>query len=186
MSKDDGVGAGRSARSARPAGAGRIAETDGKEELKASLCEAIDHRRDDLLEIANAILHQPELGFKEHQTARLVADQFARLGLPYREGLALTGVKAYLRGSKPGPTVAVLGELDAIVVSDHPCADPATGAAHACGHNGQIASLIGVAAGLKDVGAAGRLAGNVVLFAVPAEECVELEYRRGLRQEGRI
>jgi len=161
-------------------------ENGGKEAIKARACAAIDQRREDLIELASSVLRQPELGFKESRTARVVAERFGRLGLPFREGLAITGVKATLHGARPGPTLAILGELDAVVVSDHPYADPETGAAHACGHNGQIAALVGVAAGLVAAEAAAHLAGKVVFFAVPAEELVELEYRRQLRREGRI
>ena len=51
-------------------------------------------------------------------------------------------------GAKDGPTFALLGELDGLVVAGHPIADPETGAAHACGHNAQMAGLLGAAMGL--------------------------------------
>ena len=54
-----------------------------------------------------------------------------------------------LAGSRSGPTFAILGELDGLVVAGHPEADPTTGAAHACGHNAQIAGLLGAAIGLS-------------------------------------
>ena len=78
-----------------------------------------------------------------------------------------------------------MGELDALVVPDHPRADSATGAAHACGHNAQIAGMLGAAMGLVRVNAAEHLSGNVVFFAVPAEEYVEIDYRLGLVKEGK-
>ena len=67
-----------------------------------------------------------------------VARTFRDLGLPHAEGLALTGVKASLAGAADGPSVAILGELDALPVPGHPYADAETGAAHACGHHAQI------------------------------------------------
>jgi amidohydrolase len=154
--------------------------------LKAAVCAAIDRRGDELIRIADDIYHHPELGFKEHRTAGIVSAYFDRLGLTHRDGLALTGVKARLEGGRGGPCVAVLGELDSLAVAEHPAADPATGAAHACGHNAQIAMLLGVAAGLVDAGVAPHLAGSVVLFAVPAEEYVEIEYRAGLARQGQL
>ncbi|MCL5025823.1 MAG: amidohydrolase, partial [Chloroflexi bacterium] len=87
-----------------------MASTD---ELKDRLCRTIDSHRGDTVAIANTILRHPETGFKEFQTAKLVAGELAKMGLPYREGLAMTGVKAKLEGASPGPTVAVMGELDA-------------------------------------------------------------------------
>ncbi|MEG0797668.1 MAG: amidohydrolase [Acidaminococcaceae bacterium] len=129
---------------------------------------------------------EPELGFKEVKTAAKVAAVFDELGLEYQTGLALTGVKARLDGAQAGPTLAILGELDAIGCPDSPQADPQTGAAHACGHNLQQAAMLGAAYGLKLSGVMSELAGSVVFFAVPAEEYVELEYRRRLIAEGKI
>lgn len=153
--------------------------------MKERVCAAIDQRRKDIVDIGESIMDAPELGFKETRTAAQVKQTFTSAGLPYDEGLALTGVKAVLRGGRPGPTIALMGELDALQVPDHPRADPQTGAAHACGHNAQIAGLMGAAMGLSDAGVADQLAGNVVFFAVPAEEYVEIDYRIGLVKEGK-
>ncbi|HEX2035778.1 MAG TPA: amidohydrolase [Chloroflexota bacterium] len=154
--------------------------------LKAAVCDAIDRRGEEVIRIADDIYHHPELGFKEWRTARIVSDYFERLGLPHRDGLAITGVKATMAGQQAGPTVAVLGELDALAVRGHLQADPETGAAHACGHNAQIAMMLAVAAGFVDAGLAAHLAGNVVFFAVPAEEYVEIEYRNELARQGKL
>ena len=155
------------------------------EELKEAICAAIDHRKDRIVEAGEAIMDAPELGFKEWATADRVKATFDELGLEYEDKLALTGVKARLKGGRPGPTLALMGELDALLVPDHPRANVETGAAHACGHNAQIAGLLGAARGLVDSGAAEHLAGEIVFFAVPAEEYVELEYRLGLVKEGK-
>ena len=53
--------------------------------------------------------------------------------LDYRAGLARTGVKAKIDTGRPGPTLALIGELDALVVAGHPMENPDTHAAHACG-----------------------------------------------------
>src|SRR5690349_14046170 len=78
-------------------------------ELKTAVCEAIDRRAAELTAIAEDIYLHPELGFKEFRTAKIVSEYFERLGLPHRDGLAITGVKAKLQGGAGGPTVAVLG-----------------------------------------------------------------------------
>ena len=85
-----------------------------------------------------------------------------------------------------GPTFALLGELDALVVAGHPVADPQTGAAHACGHNAQMAGLLGAAMGLLDARAFEHLAGRVVFFAVPAEEYGDVEWRVQQARAGRL
>lgn len=86
-------------------------------------------------------------------------------------------------GRSAGPTVAIMGELDSLIVASHPYADPQTHAAHTCGHNAMIGSMLGAGFGLDKV--MDQLDGDVVLFAVPAEEGIELEYRLGLRERVR-
>ena len=160
-----------------------MAEID---ELKAKAQAAIDGRRDWLIDIARAVLDNPEPGFCEVKTSRLVGDKLNELGIDHESGIALTGIKGYLRGGGPGPTVAVLGELDSLRVLGHPHADPQTGAAHACGHHCQVGMMLGVAVGLQVAEVKRALAGNVALMAVPAEEFIDVEYRWGLRQDGKL
>lgn len=157
-----------------------------KQAMKEKLCAAIDARRDEIIEIGSKIFAKPELGYKETYAASVVEDTFKSLGLEYRSGMALTGVRAEMKGRKSEVKVAVLGELDAVVCPEHPHADPLTGAAHSCGHNVQIAGMLGVAMALKDTGLMAEFDGDVAFMAVPAEEFVELEYRNKLRNEGKI
>ena len=157
-----------------------------KNEYKQHICELIDRRQDQIKKLGDYIMANAELGFKEFRTAELVASTMKEFEIPCETGLAITGVKGVLKGKKPGPTVALLGELDALIVRDHPAANPDTGAAHACGHNAQIAGLLGAMMGMVDAKVAEKLAGSVVFFAVPAEEYVEIEYRAGLVNEGRL
>lgn len=172
-------------------------ETD-KSLLKKAVCEAIEERAQEIRDIKTDIWNHPELGYKEFRTAEKVAEVFARLGLPYRTGLGITGVRADLEGLSAAadpasqdsaakrPTVGIFGELDAVVCWDHVNADKKTGAVHACGHDAQIASMLGAAMGLIDAGAQSYLGGNIAFVAVPAEEFVELEYRQRLMDEGKI
>ena len=155
-----------------------------KEALKARCLQLIEDNKSAIIDIGQEIFAHPELGFKEHNTAALVRSTFERLGIPYRDKLAITGVRGDLKGRSDGPRVMVMGELDAVVCPLHPQADRTTGAAHCCGHNAQIASMLGAAMGLAPL--ADQLDGNVAFVAVPAEEYVELEYRERLRQEGQI
>src|SRR5438105_1129763 len=146
--------------------------------LKQAVCRAIDARRDEIVELGRAIFSTPELGYKEFRTARMVEDRLRRLGVRHLEtGLGLSGVKAILQGGSAGPTVAILAELDSLLSWEHPHHDKQTGAAHACGHNAQVAAMLGAAAGLVESGVLASLAGRVALIAVPAEEFVEIEHR---------
>jgi amidohydrolase len=157
-----------------------------KDELKRAVCEAIDRRADAVIDLGERILRHPETGFNEVKTAALVAQQMGALGLAPRTGLALTGVKGRIAGGKPGPRVAFIGELDSLRTSEHPLADPVTGAAHSCGHNAQIAGILGAAIGLVDAKVAEHLAGEIVFFAVPAEEFIDVEERMARVARGEI
>lgn len=151
--------------------------------LKRAACAAIDAQAQRLTAFGRDILAHPELGYKETRTAGKVLEAFASLGLTDVTRPARTGVKGWLwRGA--GPRVAVIGELDAVLSPGHPFADKATGAAHACGHNAQLASMLGCAVGLRAV--ADSLAGSVCLLAAPAEEYVEIGWRAGLRRAGEV
>lgn len=154
--------------------------------LKELACAAVDGQRAEIIALGEKIWAHPETGFKEYKTAQLAADFFRQIGLPSRTGLALTGVRAELQGGRPGPTIALLGELDAIILSEHPAADPATGAVHACGHHAQMAGLLGAALALNQPRILSQLAGRIVFMAVPAEEYLELDFRRQLAREGKI
>ena len=157
-----------------------------KEELKKLACAAIDARRDDILAFADSVAAEPELGFKEYKTAEKFASLLRGLGREPRTGVANTGVIDVFKGAKSELRVAVMGELDAILVADHPDADPMTGAVHACGHNAQLSAVAAIACALHDTGLMDELDGDVVLMGVPAEENVEITYRNKLREEGKL
>jgi amidohydrolase len=157
-----------------------------RSEVKQAVCEAIDRSAEQIVEVGERIRRSPELGFKEHKTARLVEETLSKLGLAPKTGLAVTGVRADAPGAKPGPTFALMGELDGLVVAGHPLADAETGAAHACGHNAQVAGLLGAAMGLVGAGALAHLAGRVVFFAVPAEEYGDVAWRVDEARAGRL
>lgn len=124
--------------------------------------------------------HQhPELGFSEHRTAAAVAAHLRSLGLEVHEGVGRTGVVGVLRGGRPGKTVALRADMDALPVREAtglPFASTATGeyqgavvpVAHACGHDAHVAMLMGAAevlAGMKD-----EIAGTIVFIFQAAEE----------------
>lgn len=160
--------------------------TRSVEELKAAVCAEIDLKAESAVGVARRILDTPETGFRERRTASLVAETLRGMGVACEEAIAVTGVKGFLEGGRAGPTVAVMGELDSLIVPAHPHADTETGAAHACGHHAQIGSMLAAATGLQAAGVMDALSGRVALMAVPAEEYVEIEYRDELRRAGAV
>ena len=147
---------------------------------------AIDARSQDLIGLSKAVLAEPESGFREHKTAAKVEKWMRDAGLNPRTGIAITGIIAKLDTGRPGPNVAVIGELDGLVIPEHEFSDPETGAAHACGHHAQLGSMLGAATGLMADGVLDALSGSITLMAVPAEEFIELEFREGLSDAGKI
>ncbi|WP_292067272.1 amidohydrolase [Brevundimonas sp. UBA7664] len=121
----------------------------------------------------------PELGFAETRTAAMVADHLRSLGMEVRTEVGKTGVVGILRGGRPGGTVALRADMDALPVLEAtglPFASTATGSymgntvpvAHACGHDAHIAMLMGAAAVLAGMKA--DIPGTVVFIFQPAEE----------------
>jgi len=76
-------------------------------ELKARAARVIDAHAGELEALGRRLFAMPELGFKEHRTAAVVREWFDRMGLPHRDGLAITGSRADIAGGAPGPTVAI-------------------------------------------------------------------------------
>jgi amidohydrolase len=124
--------------------------------------------------------HQhPELGNREFRTSKIVADELKKLGLEVRTGVAHTGVVGVLKGGRPGPTIALRADMDALPVTeqvDLPFKSAATaeyrgekvGVMHACGHDGHTAILLGAAKALA--GMRSDLPGTVLFVFQPAEE----------------
>ena len=157
-----------------------------KQELKDKAFTEIDQRADELISLSKQILVNPEPGFREFKTAALVGEKFAQMGVPFRSGLGMTGLRGEIIGGTDGPTMAILGELDSLIVNEHPHANSATGAAHACGHHCQIGMMLGATMGLMHADVLPNLSGRIIPIAMPAEEYIEIEYRDGLRRAGQI
>lgn len=155
------------------------------ESLKAQLREIIDGEAGRIIDIGRRIWAHPETGFKEVETGKIVASEFERLGLPWRR-VAHSGLRADLSGAPGGAHIAFFGELDSVISREHPASDPVTGAVHACGHNAQVAGMLGVAMAFARSGALNDLGGVISFFGAPAEEVIELEYRKSLLKAGKI
>jgi amidohydrolase len=125
--------------------------------------EAIATRRD---------LHaHPELGFEEVRTAAIVAARLRELGYDVHEGIATTGVAGVLRGRRPGKTIMLRADMDALPLPEetaHPYASTNAGVMHACGHDGHVAILLGAARAVAE--RRDEVAGTLVLCFQPAEE----------------
>lgn len=122
-------------------------------------------------DIRHQIHMNPELGFEEYETSKLVASELEKLGIEVTKNVAKTGVVGLIKGGYPGKTVALRADMDALRINeegDYEFKSKNPGVMHACGHDGHTASLLGVAMMLNEI--KDELHGNVKLIFQPAEE----------------
>lgn len=153
-----------------------------KVQVKAAVRQAIERASDDIIKLARDVYEHPEPGFTEERTARVVAKALSDAGVTPETGIAITGMKGVRDFGGDGPTVGIIGELDAVKAPGHPAADLSTGAAHACGHHAQLGAMVGAAIGLGLPEVAETLSGRAAFIATPAEEFIDVEMRWGLRE----
>lgn len=153
---------------------------------QAVICETIERHKEEILAAERHIWKNPETGYKEWKTHAYLKELYEGLGCRLTEFGNIPGFFTDIDTGRPGPCLAVFGEMDALIVPTHPECDPETGAVHACGHNCQSAALYGLAAGLTAPGALDGLSGRIRLIAVPAEELIEFGYRQSLIESGVI
>jgi amidohydrolase len=131
----------------------------------------------------------PELSMREHKTAAYIVHQLSAMGIPYREGIAGTGVMAMIRGEREsGAVVALRADMDALPITEENKVDYRSanqGVMHACGHDVHMASLLGTARILQALRA--EWGGTVKLFFQPSEEKApggaQLMIREGVLQD---
>jgi len=125
----------------------------------------------DIIALRRDLHEHPELGYEEVRTSGVVAERLRALGLEVQTGLGITGVKGILRGGKPGPTVLVRADMDALPVheaNDWEWKSSVPGKMHACGHDAHTS--IGLTVARLLVQEKAELTGTVVFMFQPAEE----------------
>ena len=133
--------------------------------------DAVTRRGPEVAAHRHALHRIPETGFKEVKTAAYVSAQLAAIGLEVRSGIAGTGVVGLLRTGRPGPTLMIRADMDALPIAEETglaFASTHPGCMHACGHDAHMAMALGAAAVLDGLRA--RLAGTAVFVFQPAEE----------------
>ena len=155
-------------------------------EVKAAVRRAVEGAADEIIRLARDIYDHPEPGFTEERTSRVVAQALMKAGVNPETRIAITGLKGVRSYNGGGPTVGVIGELDALRAPGHPGADPESGVAHACGHHSQLGALVGAAIGLGVPEVTATLSGRVAFLATPAEEFIDVGMRWALREAGQI
>jgi len=136
------------------------------------ITEAIKAQRQYIIDLRRHFHANPEPSFEEFETSRRVQEELSAMGIPF-EVMAGTGVVGTIQGSKPGKTVGLRADMDALMVTEVnevPYKSLRDGVMHACGHDGHTAMLLGAAKVLKTM--EDTLEGRVKLIFQPAEELV--------------
>ena len=143
---------------------------DGAQSI-SGLLDAAWAIQDHVVAIRRRIHRRPEIGLDLPATQAVVLEELARIGLEGRTGRALSSVVAVVEGGRPGPTVLLRADMDALPLREDTGLDFASevdGAMHACGHDTHVAMLLGAARLLQDRRA--DLPGSVILMFQPGEE----------------
>lgn len=150
------------------------------------IVNAVKKNRQLILDSESYLWKNPETGYREWKSSAYMEKVFEDLGYEITKAGNIPGFYTLIDTGREGPTVMILSELDALICGSHPEADPETGAVHACGHCAQGAAMTGIAAALKEPGVLDMFCGKIKLCVVPAEELLEIGYRRELRNKGII
>ena len=140
-------------------------------DINARIAKIVESRTAELVALRRKLHEHPELAFEEHETAKAVTAFLGKLGIKFRSGVGKTGVVAVVEGAKPGKTVGIRADMDALPIHEQtglPFASKLPGKMHACGHDVHTVIALGVAAALTDLRS--ELAGRVKLIFQPAEE----------------
>jgi amidohydrolase len=141
-------------------------------DLDARIRAEVDRTREEVTETRRTLHKHPELSLQEHDTATLVARRSGDLGFTVRTGVGGTGVLADLDSGKPGPTLMLRADMDALPITERGdgrvVASAVDGVMHACGHDGHVAMTLGAASAL--VALRDSWSGRLRLCFQPAEE----------------
>lgn len=139
--------------------------------LKEKVFKEIESLYDEMVELRRDFHMHPELSFQEERTAKRIADYQRGLGLDVRVNVGGNGVVATLKGAKPGKTVAIRADFDALPIveeNDVPYKSKNPGVMHACGHDAHTAIALGLAKAFASIKE--ELEGNIVFLHQHAEE----------------
>lgn len=133
--------------------------------------EELDKHYDEMVEIRRYLHQHPEVSFEEYETAKYIANFYEELQIPYETNIGGNGVIATLKGNKPGKTIALRADFDALPIDDQKDVSyksTVPGAMHACGHDGHTATLLTLAKVIQKFQS--ELEGTIVFLHQHAEE----------------
>ena len=146
----------------------------------------LDSLRKEMIELSEEIFKNPELGFKEFETNKLICEKLEKYKINYTNDIAITGIKATIDSKKEGPHIALLCELDSVPSTEHKYLGKRDNCAHSCGHYAQVGMMLGTFLALKESNIIDELGGKISFIATPAEEYCDFDYRENLVKENKL
>ncbi len=143
----------------------------GSDLMISELHSLLEKSYDEMVQIRRYLHQYPEPSFKEFQTATYIRGFYDKIGVPYRANVGGNGIVATIKGEKPGPTVALRADFDALAIQDEkdvPYKSTVPGVMHACGHDGHTATLLVLAKSIQQL--KDHLEGTIVFIHQHAEE----------------
>ncbi|WP_409253349.1 M20 family metallopeptidase [Bacillus sp. SCS-153A] len=135
------------------------------------LFERLENEWEEMVDIRRHLHQHPEISFKEFKTAQFIVDYYRKLDIEVTPGVGGNGVLARIQGGKPGKTIALRADFDALPIQDEkevPYRSTIDGVMHACGHDGHTAALLVLAKTMNELKA--ELPGTIVFIHQHAEE----------------
>lgn len=139
--------------------------------MNEQLYGLLDDAYPDMVSIRRYLHQHPEVSFHETKTAQYIQNFYKELGVEFRSNVGGNGVVATIKGGKPGKTVALRADFDALPIQDQkdvPYKSTVPGVMHACGHDGHTATLLQLAKAMNSI--KDELAGTYVFIHQHAEE----------------
>lgn len=150
--------------------------------MRNEIIEIIDKQKDEIIKFGQELFRNPELGYKEFKTKKIIKNLLQKNGIEIEEEFFETGFKVSVGSGDLH--IGLIAELDAVPTLNHPFSNKIDNAAHTCGHSSQVVIMTNAIIALKKI--SDKLKGKVTLFFTPAEEYTDLKYRRELIKEGKI
>lgn len=154
--------------------------------MEKRVWNVINSIKNEMINLGENIFENPELGFKEFETNKLICKIFDKYDIAYKSDIAITGIKATLDSGKKGPHIGLLCEIDSVPSTDHKYLGKKDKCAHSCGHYAQIGTILGSFIALKESKVINELGGKISFIATPAEEYCDFKYRENLIEENKI
>ncbi|MEW9079197.1 amidohydrolase [Terrisporobacter glycolicus] len=146
----------------------------------------INSIKNEMINLGEDIFKNPELGFKEFETNKLICKAFDKYNIDYKNDIAITGIKSTLDSGKEGPHICLLCEIDSVPSTDHKYLGKKDKCAHSCGHYAQIGIILGTFIAIKESKILNELGGKISFIATPAEEYCDFNYRENLIEDNKI